>query len=136
MVESECCPNLYGVPTARGFVGMRFFYPHVVPPGHVSIIGFFASNPMNFMVRVSITYPLYRYADGSWEFCPSREGRNMGRNGELDPGLPCREVRNMAESGCFPNLYGVPTARGFVGMRFFYLYVVPPGHNSTMRTGG
>jgi len=68
MAESECCPNLYGVPAARGFVGMLFFYPYIVPPGHVSIIGFFASNPLNFMVRVSITYPLYRYADGSWEF--------------------------------------------------------------------
>jgi len=60
------------------------------------------------------------------EFCPSRQGRNMGRNGELAPGPPCREVRNMVESECCPNLYGVPTARGiFVGLCFFYLHVVP-----------
>jgi len=83
MQDSVCCYNLYGVPAARRiFVGMRFFYPYVVPMGHVSIIGFFASHPMNSMLRVSITYPLYRYADGSWKFlrfCPSREGRNMGK---------------------------------------------------------
>jgi len=59
----------------------------------------------------------------------------MGRNGELAPGLPCREVRDMAESECCHNQYGVPTARRFfVGLCFFYLYVVPPGQVWKLKT--